>query len=201
MGGSAAKGGKARPRKGGLIARLYDGQLAIEFSKEVPPYSTILFLRGGQRRKCRDSIERRRVFHPQGGFPLGHLKHERGRASLGPKRGGDLCGIGGRIEGRPFRKGLWNGICARPDLRGACGKAAAPALGLGSTGRQTGAGQIRWGSTLDGRRCAAVVASQSAHFAAFGAHSSHASASGPPAPRYRGILWMHYSHFSHTFAG
>ena len=123
-----------------------------------PPYSTILFLRGGQRRKCRDSIERRGVFHTQGGLPLGHLKHERGRASLGPKRGGDLCGIGGRIEGRPFRKGLWNGICARPDLRGACGKAAAPALGLGSTGRQTGAGQIRWGSTPDGRRKAAVVA-------------------------------------------
>jgi hypothetical protein len=115
-------------------------------------------LRGGQRRKCRDSIERRGVCHTQGGLALGHLKHERGRASLGPKRGGDLCGIGGRIEGRPLRKGLWNGICARPDLRGACGKAAAPALGLGSTGRQTGAGQIRWGSTPDGRRCAAVVA-------------------------------------------
>ena len=115
-------------------------------------------MRGGQRRKCRDSIERRGVFHTQGGLPLGHLKHKRGRASLGPKRGGDLCGIGGRIEGRPFRKGLWNGICARPDLRGACGKAAAPALGLGSTGRQTGAGQIRWGSTPDGRRQAAVVA-------------------------------------------
>ena len=123
-----------------------------------PPYSTILFLRGGQRRKRRDSIERRGVFHTQGGLPLGHLKNERGRASLGPKRGGDLCGIGGRIEGRPIRKHLWNGICARPDLRGACGKAAAPALGLGSTGRQTGAGQIRWGSTPDGRRKAAVVA-------------------------------------------
>ena len=123
-----------------------------------PPYSTIRFLRGGQRRKCRDSIERRGVLHTQGGFPLGHLKNERGRASLGPKRGGRLGGIGGRIEGRPFRKGLWNGICARPDLRGACGKAAAPALGLGSTGRQTGAGQIRWGSTPDGRRYAAVEA-------------------------------------------
>ena len=94
-----------------------------------------------------------------------------------------MGGIGGRIEGRPFRKGLWNGICARPDLRGACGKAAAPALGLGSTGRQTGAGQIRWGATPDGRRKAAVVASQPAHFAAFGARSSHAPASGPPAPR------------------
>ena len=94
-----------------------------------------------------------------------------------------MGGIGGRIEGRPFRKGLWNGICARPDLRGACGKAAAPALGLGSTGRQTGAGQIRWGSIPDGRRKAAVVASHPAHFAAFGARSSHAPASGPPAPR------------------
>ena len=141
-----------------IDARLYDGQLGFELVKQRPPYSTIRFLRGGQRRKCRDSIQRRGVFHTQGGLPLGHLKHERGRASLGPKRGGDLGGIGGRIEGRPFRKGLWNGICARPDLRGACGKAAAPALGLGSTGRQTGAGQIRWGSTPDGRRRAAVVA-------------------------------------------
>ena len=61
-----------------------------------------------------------------------------------------MGGIGGRIEGRPFRKGLWVLIFARPDFRGACGKAAAPALGLGSTGRQTGAGQIRWGSTPDG---------------------------------------------------
>ena len=138
------------------------GRLIIFWSQvqvlQGPPYSTIRFLRGGQRGKRRDSMERRGVFHPQGGLPLGHLKNERGRASLGPKRGGDLCGIGGRIEGRPFRKGLWNGICARPDLRGACGKAAAPALGLGSTGRQTGAGQIRWGSTPDGRRKAAVVA-------------------------------------------
>ena len=45
-----------------------------------------------------------------------------------------MGGIGGRIEGRPFRKGLWVLIFARPDFRGACGKAAAPALGLGSTG-------------------------------------------------------------------
>ena len=50
MGGSAAKGGKARPRKGGLMdARLYDRHLGIEQLKQGPPYSTIRFLRGGQR--------------------------------------------------------------------------------------------------------------------------------------------------------
>ena len=39
-----------------------------------------------QHRRC--GIDKR------GGLPLGHLKHEYGRASLGPKRGGDLGGIG-----------------------------------------------------------------------------------------------------------
>ena len=203
MGGGAQRGARqgqrngGRPREGekdyGLLLLRTPGIVGVKGSSkhggQPPPYSTILFLRGGQRGKRRDCIERRGVFHTQGRLALGHLKHERGLASLGPKRGGDLGGIGGRIEGRPLRKGLWNGICARPDLRGACGKAAAPALGLGSTGRQMGAGQIRWGAGPDGRRCAAVVASQPAHIAAFGARSSHASASGPPAPRYFLIIF------------
>ena len=102
-------------------AWLYDGQLAIEFSKEVPPYSTIRFLRGGQRGKRRDSIERRGVFDTQGGLALGHLKHERGRASLGHKRGGDLGGIGAdrdyaepTAESTPFS----GRRCNRPGVRG-----------------------------------------------------------------------------------
>ncbi len=40
-------------------------------------------------------------------------------------------------------------LCASGLARGVR-QGAAPALGLGSTGRQTGAGQIRWGSTPDG---------------------------------------------------
>jgi hypothetical protein len=115
MGGRAAKGGKARPRKGGLMdVRLYDGQLAIEFSKEVPPPKTFRRFSYDAPRFWEIREQHRRCgIDKRGGRILGEVRDGHGR-------GGRISEHEKRREGRG-----WHGAFGF----GACGTAAAPRFG------------------------------------------------------------------------
>ena len=115
MGGSAAKGGRARPRKGGLIEHgLYDRHLGIEQLKQSPPPKTFRSLGYGAPRIGEIREQHRGCgFDKRGGLILGEVRDGHGR--------------GGRISTHEKRReGCgWHYVF----FFGACGTAAAPRFG------------------------------------------------------------------------